>query len=135
MVLLVNDLPRAETFYAPVLGCVVGYSCPALGMDQVWGGSALIVLWDVTQPGAASAIAAVPGGCKVVQVCIAPAGSTPRRCAHLAAHGVKVDREAPHGGARSIGHSFDIHDPFGNKLEVKGPAEYPDGRAGARPEK
>jgi hypothetical protein len=29
----------------------------------------------------------------------------------------------------AAGHSFYIHDPFGNKLEIKGPAEYPDGRA------
>jgi glyoxylase I family protein len=27
-----------------------------------------------------------------------------------------------------VGHSFYIKDPFGNTLEIKGPAEYPDGR-------
>jgi glyoxylase I family protein len=27
-----------------------------------------------------------------------------------------------------MGHSFYIRDPFGNTLELKGPAEYPDGR-------
>jgi extradiol dioxygenase family protein len=42
---------------------------------------------------------------------------------------VKIDREAFHGGARGMGHSFYFFDPFGNKLELKGPAEYPDGRS------
>ena len=39
-----------------------------------------------------------------------------------------IEREAVHGGARGIGQSFYVRDPFGNKLEIKGPAEYPDGR-------
>ena len=49
--------------------------------------------------------------------------------AHLTAHGVKIDCEATHGGARGMGHSFYIRVPFNTKLEIKGPAEYPDGRA------
>ena len=32
-------------------------------------------------------------------------------------------------GAWGMGHSFYFRDPFGNMLEVKGPAEYPDGRS------
>ena len=56
------------------------------------------------------------------------------RCAkHLLHHGVKIDREAFHGGARGMGHSFYIFDPFGNKIEIKGPAVYPDGRSQAAP--
>ncbi len=27
-----------------------------------------------------------------------------------------------HGGARGMGNSFYVHDPWGNKLELKGPA-------------
>ena len=49
--------------------------------------------------------------------------------AHLQAHDVTIEREAHHGGARGMGHSFYIRDPFGNMLEIKGPAEYPDGTA------
>ena len=52
---------------------------------------------------------------------------------HLLHHGVKIDREAFHGGARGMGHSFYIFDPFGNKIEIKGPAVYPDGRSQAAP--
>ena len=51
VVFLVDDLDQATTFYHKVLGCVPGYSYPALGMEQVWAGAALIVLWDVTHPG------------------------------------------------------------------------------------
>ena len=129
VVFLVDDMPRALAFYHDVLGCVPGYSYPALGMEQVWAGAALIVLWDTTHPGAASAVPPVVGGRNVDHVCIATSPIDPAAMrAHLAAHGVKIDREAQHGGARGVGHSFYIFDPFGNKLEIKGPAEYPDGR-------
>ncbi len=129
VVFLVDDLDRAVTWYREVLGCPPGYSYPALGMEQVWAGSALIVLWDTTHPGAKSAVPPVAGGRNVDHVCITttPFDHADMR-AHLAAHGVAIEREAMHGGARGMGHSFYIHDPFGNKLEIKGPAEYPDGR-------
>ena len=57
----------------------------------------------------------------------APGGKRTRVQATLVADEARL-REALHGGARGMGHSFYIRDPFGNKLEVKGPAEYPDGR-------
>ena len=129
VVFLVDDMARAMAFYRDVLGCVRGYTYPGLGMEQVWAGSALIVLWDITHPGAASAIPPVPGGRNVDHVCIATSPFDPAAMrAHLAACGVPIDREAVHGGARGMGHSFYILDPFGNKLEIKGPAEYADGR-------
>ncbi len=129
VVFLVDDMARACAFYRDVLGCVPGYTYPALGMEQLWCGAALIVLWDTTHPGAASAIPPVSGGRNVDHVCIATSPFAPDAMrAHLAAHNVVIDREAVHGGARGMGHSFYILDPFGNKLEVKGPAEYPDGR-------
>ena len=129
VVFLVADMPLAMTFYADVLGCVPGYTYPGLGMEQVWCGSALIVLWDVTHPGAAPAIPPVTGGRNVDHVCIATSPFDPAAMrSHLAAHGVEIEREATHGGARGMGHSFYIRDPFGNKLELKGPADYPDGR-------
>lgn len=131
VVFLVDDMPAALRFYGDVLGCRPGYSYPALGMEQVWAGAALIVLWDITHPGAAGAVPPVSGGRNVDHVCIAlgPFEEDALR-AHLAAHGVAIEREAFHGGARGMGNSFYVRDPFGNKLELKGPAVYPDGRAG-----
>ena len=129
VVFLVDDMQAALTFYADVLGCVPGYSYPALGMEQVWCGASLIVLWDTTHPGAAHAVPAVKGGRNVDHLCIATSPFAPAAMhAHLAARGVTIEREATHGGARGMGHSFYFRDPFGNLLEVKGPAEYPDGR-------
>ncbi len=129
VVFLVDDMARALRFYHDVLGCVPGYSYPDMGMEQVWAGAALIVLWDTTHPGGAAAVPPVQGGRNVDHVCIAtsPFDRDAMR-AHLAAHDVPIAFTAMHGGARGMGHSFYIYDPFGNKLEIKGPAEYPDGR-------
>lgn len=130
VVFWVDDMPRALKFYQDVIGCVPGYSYPALGMEQLWCGSCLIVLWDSTHPGAAHAAPKVAGGQNVDHLCIATSPYNPEDLrAHLAAHGVTIEREAHHGGARGMGHSTYIRDPFGNLLEIKGPAEYPDGRA------
>ena len=41
VVFIVDDLGKAVKWYADVLGCQPGYSYPALGMEQVWGGAAL----------------------------------------------------------------------------------------------
>ncbi len=132
MVFLVDDMEKALAFYGDVLGCTIGYSYPALGMEQLWCGSALIVLWDITHPGAASAIPQTLGGRNVDHLCIATSPfAPPAMRAHLAAHGIVVEREATHGGARGVGHSFYFRDPFDNLLEIKGPAEYADGRGTA----
>lgn len=123
-------MEKALAFYTDVIGCVPGYSYPGLGMEQVWAGAALIVLWDITHPGAAKAVPKVSGGRNVDHLCIAtsPFDQADMR-AHLTSHGVEIEREATHGGARGMGHSFYFRDPFGNLLEIKGPAEYPDGTA------
>ena len=47
---------------------------------------------------------------------------------HLKAHGVAIEREATHAGARGMGFSACIRDPFGSLREIKEPADYPDGR-------
>ena len=130
VVFLVDDMPRAMAFYTEVLGADRGFSYPALGMEQVWCGTELIVLWDITHEGGASAVPPVAGGRNVDHICIAttPFAHDDLR-AWFAHHGVEIEREAFHGGARGQGHSFYIRDPFGNKLEIKGPPEYPDGTA------
>ena len=129
VVFLVSDMALAMAFYAEVLGCQPGYSYPKLGMEQVWCGAALIVLWDTSHPGAKTAVPPVAGGRNVDHVCIAlsPFDRDAMR-RHLLAHDVTIVQEAFHGGARGMGNSFYILDPFGNKLELKGPPIYADGR-------
>lgn len=130
VVFLVDDMPKALKFYREVLGCEPGYSYPRIGMEQVWCGSALIVLWDTTHPGAGNAVPPVEGGRNVDHVCInlSPI-EVDKLVAHLEAHDVEIERTAFHGGARGMGHSVYVFDPFGNRLELKGPPVYPDGRA------
>ncbi|MGR3662692.1 MAG: VOC family protein [Paracoccaceae bacterium] len=130
VVFIVDDMPKALAFYKDFLGCQDGYSYPAMGMEQVWAGLALIVLWDITHPGAKSAIPPVSGGRNVDHVCIAtsPFDHDEFR-KYCEVNNVEIEREAFHGGGRGMGDSFYIRDPFGNKLEIKGPAIYPDGTA------
>lgn len=129
IVLLVDDMSKALAFYSEVIGCEPGYSYPALGMEQVWCGSALIVLWDTTHSGGQKAAPPVSGGRNVDHFCIATSPFDHEKLrAHLHSHKVTILQEAFHGGARGMGHSFYVLDPFGNKIEIKGPAEYPDGR-------
>ena len=128
IVFLVDDMKKALEFYQNFLGCHSGYSYPDLGMEQVWVGSSLIVLWDTTHPGGKNARPSLPGGQNVHHVCI---GTSPldhnsfRQ--HCKNHGVEITQEEFHCGARGMGHSFYLRDPFGNLLEIKGPAEYADG--------
>lgn len=128
VVLLVSDLDRAMRFYQNVLGCQPGFSYPDIRMEQLWCGNALIVLQDARQKQAGGAL---PSGSSsnLDHICIAlsPFDHDALR-AHLATHGVEIIQEAYHGGARGQGHSFYVRDPFGNKLELKGPPVYPDGR-------
>ena len=130
VVFLVDDMPKALSFYIDVLGCEHGYAYPSIGMEQLWCGNALLVLWDISHPDAKGAIPPVQGGRNVDHLCIAvgPLDHHALR-AHLAAHDVTLIEEAFHGGARGQGHAFYVRDPFGNKIELKGPAAYPDGTA------
>jgi catechol 2,3-dioxygenase-like lactoylglutathione lyase family enzyme len=129
VVFLVDDMPLALDFYCRVLGCQPGYSYPRLGMEQVWCGPSLIVLWDTTHPGATGATPPVAGGRNVDHVCLnlTPI-DVPDLVAYLNSHNVRIEHTAFHGGARGMGNSVYVLDPFGNKLELKGPPVYPDGR-------
>ncbi len=127
IVFAVDDLQKAVRFYEDVLGCHPGYSYPQLGMEQVWAGNALIVLWDYTHPGGTDAEPPVKGGRNLDHVCLAASPFDHQSLRdHLAAHGVEIEREAFHGGARGVGNSFYFRDPFGNKIELKGPPPHPD---------
>jgi len=92
--------------------------------------SALIVLWDISHPGAKNVVPPVKGGRNVDHIAIMTGPFEPDALrTYMAAKGVEIVHEAFHGGARGMGDSFYIRDPFGNKLEIKGPAPYPDGTA------
>jgi glyoxylase I family protein len=129
VVLLVTDMEVALRFYQEVLGATIGFRYPKLAMEQLWCGVSLIVLVDISKPEAEYAKPEIAGGRNLDHVCLmlSPFDHDAMR-AHLAAHNVEIDREAYHGGARGQSHSFYVLDPFGNKLELKGPPVYPDGQ-------
>ncbi|WP_271022275.1 VOC family protein [Rhizobium sp. RCAM05973] len=129
IVFLIDDMPAALHFYGTILGCQPGYSYPAIGMEQLWCGNSLLVLWDVTHPGAAGASPRLAGGRNIDHLCIAIGPFDASRLKqHLAQHGIAIVHEGFHGGARGEGCAIYILDPFGNKIELKGPAVYDDGR-------
>lgn len=122
VVLLVTDMKKAMHFYTQILPCRPGYSYPDIAMEQVWCGTELIVLLDISQPQGAYALPEVANGRNMDHVCLSITPCEPEVLkSYLEEHNVAIDREAVHGGARGMGHSTYVLDPFGNKLELKGP--------------
>lgn len=124
VVLLVGDMAEAMRFYCDILGCRPGYSFPGVAMEQVWCGQNLIVLLDTSTPEGAYAAPPVAGGRNMDHVCL-NITFCPRETlrAYFEENGVTIEREATHSGARGVGDSTYILDPWGNKLEIKGPPQ------------
>jgi glyoxylase I family protein len=123
VVLLVDDMAAARAFYTQVIGCTVDRELPQYGMLQLRAGAALIDLVDTGSEAGAWARPEVAGGRNMDHVCLAtgPWDEAALRD-HLAAHGVEIVEEGIRYGARGDGLSFYVRDPFGNTLELKGPA-------------
>ncbi|MEM7709202.1 MAG: VOC family protein [Pseudomonadota bacterium] len=125
VVLWVRDLPSAVRWYIDVLGCEPGFSYPAIAMEHLWFGQVLLGLWDADDPRAAYAVPAIRGGTNVDHLGLAAGPFDPdalRR--HLARYGVSVEKELVQGGARGVGQSVYFRDPWGNRLELKGPGRH-----------
>jgi len=122
VVLLVEDLAEAETFYREVIGCTVDRSLPKYGMLQMRAGAALIDLVDINSDAGAWARPGVSGGRNLDHLCIAtgPWDEAEMR-AHLAKHGIEIVEEGIRYGARGEGLSFYFRDPSGNMIELKRP--------------
>ena len=125
VVVLVDDLEVARRWYCEVLGCAPGFEYPDIAMTHLWFGTILIGLWDMSDPKAAYARPEVSGGRNVDHLGLAVgAFELDALRAHLAAHGVAVEKELVQGGARGVGQSVYFRDPFGNRIEVKGPGRH-----------
>ena len=121
-VLPVDDLAAVRAFYSDVIGCTVEGGLPQYGMYELRAGAALIVLVDVAGEPGAWARPPVAGGRNMDHLCIAtgPWDEQAMR-EHLASHGVEIEEEDVHGGARGESLSFYVRDPAGNLIELKGP--------------
>ncbi|WP_147124652.1 VOC family protein [Shimia ponticola] len=130
VVLWVGPLEEAVDWYMRVLGCTRGFKYPDIAMEHLWFGSILIGLWDKTDPRAAYALPAIDGGTNVdhLGLAVGPINLDTLRD-HLTAHGVTIQKELVQGGARGVGQSVYFFDPWGNRIELKGPGQYPDGTA------
>lgn len=124
IILWVDDLPAARRFYVEVLGCRHAWSFPEIAMEHYWFGPVILGLWDRGDPRAA--YAAPPRGGNVDHVALAWTGCDEAALrAHLAAHGVPVERDVYQTGARGAGRALYVRDPSGNRIELKGPPAQP----------
>ena len=122
VLLVVESMAPALSFYENVLGCTLEEKYPQWGMAQLRAGSALINLVDVSVPQGAWAASPAAGGRNMDHLCIALGRhdeAALRR--HLAAHRIEIVEELFHAGARGESLSIYIRDPSGNTLELKGP--------------
>jgi catechol 2,3-dioxygenase-like lactoylglutathione lyase family enzyme len=122
VVLLIDDMDRATTFYTDVIGCTLDNDLPQYGMRQMRVGEDLIDLVDISKAEGEWARPEVPGGRNVDHVAIAlgPADvSAVRR--HLAAHGVAIEEEGDNIGALGRSLSLYVRDPAGNQIELSFP--------------
>jgi catechol 2,3-dioxygenase-like lactoylglutathione lyase family enzyme len=122
VVLLVDDMDAAKSFYTEVIGCTVDNALPQYGMLQLRAGAALIDLVEFTSPEGAWARPEVEGGRNLDHVALATGPWDPDSLrAHLAAHQVEIVEEGIRYGARGDGYSIYVRDPSGNTIELKGP--------------
>lgn len=125
VVLRVQDLARAVSFYRDVLGCAVARERPTLGMVHLHAGASMIDLISVDGAlGSRGGPAAGAQGRNLDHLClrIEPFDEASLR-EHLKTHGVVVDGQVSSNlGAEGDGLSLYLRDPDGNGVELKGPA-------------
>ena len=122
VVMWVRDLPLARQWYIDVLGCEPGFEYPDIAMTHLWFGSILIGLWDADDPRAAYARPKIDGGTNVDHLGLAVGPfDLPTLRRHLADHGTPIEKEVQQIGARGFGQSVYFRDPWGNRIELKGP--------------
>ena len=119
VVLLIDDMDRATTFYTDVIGCTLDNDLPQYGMRQLRVGEDLIDLVDISKAEGEWARPKVSGGRNVDHVAIAlgPADASAVRH-HLASHGVPIEEEGDNIGALGRSLSFYVRDPAGNQIEL-----------------
>lgn len=121
VLLLVNGMSDAVSFYERVLGAAVESRLPRYGMAELRVGRSHLDLVDTAADAGAWARPPVSGGRNVDHIAIRlrdASSEDVRR--HLAAHGVAIAeerREDTPGGATV---SFYVRDPSGNTIELMG---------------
>jgi len=123
VVLRVADMAGQERFYCEVLGCSVERRREDLGLLHLRAGRSMIDLVDVAGPlGREGGGPARRDGHNVDHFCLRIEPFDPAALTlHLRRHGVEPSEVAPRFGADGEGPSLYLHDPEGNRIELKGP--------------
>lgn len=120
VVLIVDGLERATTWYADVLGASEEGDLRKFGMVQLRCGASMIDLVDAASAQGAWARPAVAGGRNMDHFCL-EIGPVTRAAmeAHLKDHGLAIEEEGVRSGAKGEGYSWYIRDPWGTQIELK----------------
>ena len=126
LVLRVASLERSIAFYGEVLGCGVERRRDDLGLVHLRAGASMIDLVAIDGPlGRAGGAAAAAEGRNLDHLClrVEPFDEAAIRH-HLAGRGLPAPGPLHHNfGAEGEGPSLYLHDPDGNAVELKGPAQ------------
>ena len=121
IVLRVSDLEQMIDFYCNVIGCVLEWRRPELGLVHLRAGSAMIDLVPVDgKLGLAGGAAPGKEGRNMDHVCLRvhpfDADDIVR---HLQSHRARVGEIRPRFGAQGEGVSIYVYDPENNLIELK----------------
>lgn len=121
ILLVVSGIDRSIRFYEEVIGCRLEKRYPQWGMAQLRAGAALINVVDVSVPEGAWAKSEGKGrNMDHLSLALGRHDEDALRT-HLARHGVAIEEESIHAGARGESLSIYVRDPDGIMLELKGP--------------
>lgn len=120
VVLIVDGLEQAVRWYGEVLGATEEGDLRKFGMVQLRVGASMIDLVDAGSEKGAWARPDVAGGRNMDHLCIEIGPVAPEAMkAHLAAHGLAIEEEGVRSGAKGMGYSWYIRDPWGHQIELK----------------
>ena len=120
VVLIVDDLERAVTWYAEVVGATEEHSLRQFGMVQLRAGASMIDLVDAASEKGEWARPKVDGGRNMDHLCLEIGPVTKKAMqAHLKKHKLDVEEEGWRGGAKGQGYSWYIRDPWDHQIELK----------------
>lgn len=127
VVLRVVDAERSARFYRDVIGCVVEWDRPELGLTHLRAGRSLIDLVSISGP-LGSRGGAAPGveGRNMEHFCLTLADFDEAALrAWFAGQDVEVLEAGPRYGAEGYGTSLYLRDPDGNIVELKSAGDDP----------
>ena len=125
IVLRIRDKSRMIAFYTEVLGCSLDWDRPELGLTHIRAGRELIDLVTLDGPlGRSGGEGPGETGRNLDHFCLRLARFDEAAIrTHLARHAVDVVDSGERYGADGDGPSLYVHDPEGNTVELKGPAQ------------